>query len=513
MAIGRTRSLALQGLEGAIVEVEADIGQGLPAFALIGLPDTSLGEARHRVKSAVANLGHPIASKKLTVNLSPASLPKHGAVFDLAIALAALAADGVVPGEALAEAVHLGELGLDGRLRPVAGVLPAVLAAARAGIRTVMVPTGDADEASLVLGVRVIAVASLLDAAIHYGADLPARPVEPVLRAADATGAAPDDDPTDLADIVGNRDAVEAAQVAAAGGHHVLLLGPPGAGKTMLVARMPGILPDLGTPEALEVSSLRSLAGLPVSGRLSRRPPLEAPHHSASSASIVGGGSRQIRPGAAARASHGILFLDEAPEFAPSTLDALRQPLESGTISIHRANAIATFPARFQLILAANPCPCGQAGTRDAECVCTPFARRRYLGRMSGPLLDRVDIQVQVPRVTAAQLRMDDGRDRLTSDRARQTVAAARAAAAERLAGTPWRVNARVPGSFLRSPAGVPAAGATRSLDRALERGLLSMRGYDRVLRVAWTLSDMAGAVRPDADHVGRALYLRRAVA
>jgi len=509
MGVGRAHAVALLGLDGALVEIEADTASGLPAFVLVGLPDAALGEAKARVRSAVGNSGFGFPSGRVTVNLSPASLPKTGAAFDLGIALALLAAEGEVDAASVTGVVHLGELGLDGRLRPCRGVLPMVLAAERAGFDTVLVPAGNADEASLVPGIRVVAVASLRDAAIWHGAELDPVEVEPLLPAA----AAPvDEDAGDLAEVVGNRDAVEAAQVAAAGGHHMYLLGPPGAGKTMIASRLPGILPDLDERAAIEVSSIRSLAGLPVGRSLATRPPLEAPHHSASPAAIVGGGSGVIRPGAAARAAHGILFLDDAPEFAPSALDCLRQPLESGIITIARAAATASFPARFQLVLAANPCPCGNAGVRDAECTCTPFARRRYLGRLSGPLLDRVDIRLDVPRVTAAQLRAAAGSAATSSADARQRVAEARARAARRLAGTPWWLNAHVPGSWLRGD-GAPSPGATAGLDRALERGALTMRGYDRVLRVAWTLADLDGVDRPGLDQIGRALYLRKAAA
>ena len=508
MAIGRAHAISLLGLEGAVVEIEADISNNLPSFVLIGLPDAALGEARDRVRSAAGNSGVPLPSRKLTVNLSPAALPKHGSGFDLGIAMAALAADGQVSADSVARVVHLGELGLDGRLRPLAGILPAVLASVRAGFDTVVVPAGNADEAALVPGVRVVPVVSLRDAAIWHGAELAPIPLEPLMPTVPASAI---DDTGDLADVIGNPDAVEAMQVAAAGGHHVYLLGPPGAGKTMLAARLPGLLPDLTAEEALEVASIRSLAGIPVRGGLSTRPPLEAPHHTASAAAIVGGGSGVIRPGAAARAAHGVLFLDEAPEFAPAALDALRQPLESGVIAISRAAATARFPATFQLVLAANPCPCGNSGTRDGDCRCTPLAVRRYLGRLSGPLLDRVDIRMDVHRITAAQVRASAELPRLDTAGARTRILAARATAAERLRSTPWRLNAQVAGAWLRSPIGAPAKGATAGLDRALERGGITMRGYDRVLRLAWTLSDLDGTSRPDVEHVGRALYLRKA--
>jgi len=509
MGVGRAHSVALLGLDGAPVEIEADTASGLPAFVLVGLPDAALGEAKARVRSAIGNSGFDFPSGRVTVNLSPASLPKTGAAFDLGIAMALLAAEGRVDPPSVTGVVHLGEVGLDGRLRPGRGVLPMVLAAERAGFDTVLVPAGNADEAALVPGVRVVAVASLRDAAIWHGAELDPIEVEPLVPAAAAEARA---EVGDLAEVVGNRDAVEAVQVAAAGGHHMFLLGPPGAGKTMIASRLPGILPDLDERAAIEVSSIRSLAGLPVGRSLATRPPLEAPHHSASPAAIVGGGSGVIRPGAAARAAHGILFLDEAPEFAPSALDCLRQPLESGVITISRAAATARFPARFQLVLAANPCPCGNAGVRDAECTCTPFARRRYLGRLSGPLLDRVDIQLDVPRVTAAQLRVAADAPVTTTAAARERVMAARARAAHRLADHPWRLNAHAPGAWLRRE-GAPAPGSTAALDRALERGALTMRGYDRVLRIAWTLADLDGVDRPGLDQIGRALYLRKAAA
>lgn len=509
MALGRTHAVSLLGLRGAMVEIEADISSNLPNFVLIGLPDAALGEAKDRVRAAATNSGCGLPNRKITVNLSPAALPKHGSGFDLAIALAALAAAGTVNPASIDRVVHLGELGLDGRLRPIHGILPAVLALARAGFGTVMVPTGNADEAALVPGIRVIGVASLRDAAIWHGGEFEPEVVEPILFASPVDAA---DESSELADVIGNDDAVEAMLVAAAGGHHVFLLGPPGAGKTMLASRLPGLLPDLAPEAALEVSSVRSLSGLPVGRTLATRPPLESPHHTATAAALVGGGSGIIRPGAAARASHGVLFLDEAPEFTSTVLDALRQPLESGVISIHRANAVAHFPGSFQLVMAANPCPCGQWGARDSACTCPPHARRRYLARLSGPLLDRIDIQLRVNRITTAQLRLGDESTRLNTVDARARVAAARGVAAERLAETPWSLNSQVPGAWLRGPKARLGLAVTASIDRALERGGITMRGYDRVLRVGWTIADLEGADSPTADHIGRALYFRKAM-
>lgn len=511
MALGRTFAIALDGVRGHVVEVEADISAGLPAFVLIGLPDTALGESRKRVGAAAVNAGCPLTQKKLTVNLSPAALPKQGSGFDLAIAIAALCAAGAVPAETAARAVHLGELGLDGRLRPVRGVLPAVLAARDAGFECVLVPAGNADEARLVDGIRIVGVTGLRAAAIHHGAELEAVEEEPVMPVPMEVRSSME---PDMAEVSGNDEAVEALVAAAAGGHHLAMVGPPGAGKTMLARRLPSLLPDLDVADALEATCVRSLVGLGVGSELVRRPPFEAPHHTASAVALVGGGSGRITPGAIVRATHGVLFLDEAAEFPPSVLDALRQPLESGSITIHRASGSASFPARFQLVLASNPCPCGHYGSSDAECTCSPMARRRYLARMSGPLLDRVDIRLTVRRLGLAALRSaaeprSIGR---TSRELRGRVETARARAAERLAGTGWVRNADVAGSWLRAGERRLGAAAIAPLDRALERGAITMRGYDRTLRLAWTLADLDEATSPDVDHVGRALYLRRGI-
>lgn len=503
MSVARTWAVALVGAEGECVEIEADLSNQTPEFRIIGLPDKALGEAVQRVHNACANSGASLPRRRLTVNLSPASLPKHGSGFDVAIALAALATEGSMDSASLEAAVHIGELGLDGRLRPVPGVLPAVLAARRAGHRRVVVPHANGAEAALVDGIEVLAAVNLAQVIAWHGGDVEVREEEPVALPDDED--APETD-LDLADVIGQRDAVEALVVAAAGGHHLVMCGPPGAGKTMLARRLPGILPELDDRAALASASMRSLSGARVV-ELSRRPPFEAPHHSASVAALVGGGSRVVRPGAIARASEGVLFLDEAGEFTSTALDALRQPLESGSITIHRAGAQAEYPARFQLVLATNPCPCGNHGIRGGECTCPPAAIRRYLGRLSGPLLDRMDIELTLTRVSVAQ--RDTG-PAMSTATARERVNEARARARKRLGGTPWRVNADVPGVWLREGPTAPSPVVRRPLDAALHRGALTLRGYDRVLRVAWSLADIEGRAQLTTEHIGRALFLKK---
>lgn len=508
MSVGRTWGISLLGIDGVPVEVEADVSRSLPRLVIIGLADRSLSEAEGRVRLAAANSDCRLPNGRITVNLSPASLPKGGAGFDLAIAVACLAADSRVRLDSVAAVVHLGELALDGRLRPTRGILPSVRAAVRAGHSTIMVPSGNAAEARLVPAAEVVPVASLRDAAIWHGAQL-----EPVavnaLIAEDTTLAERVRAAPDLGDVWGQEDAVRALVVAAAGGHHLWMSGPPGSGKTMLAERLPGILPDLSVDEALDVASVRSLSGDVPLEHVDRRPPWESPHHSASLSALIGGGTGLIRPGAAARAAHGVLFLDEASEFPGHTLDALRQPLESGEIVIHRVVGSARFPGAFQLVLASNPCPCGYFGDRTHDCRCTPAEVRRYRSRLSGPLIDRVDIRLGVRPVSAAVLHDAQTRDNLTTAHARAAVDAARERSTSRLADTPWATNAQVPGSWLRDPDHALSRELVRPLDAALATGQLSMRGYDRVLRIAWTLGDLDGVTAPQPEHLGEALYLR----
>ena len=498
MALGRAFSVAVRGLAGETVEIEADISSGLPGVHLVGLPDAALQESRDRVRSAIVNSDGTWPMARLTLALSPATLPKMGSVYDVALAAAVTSAESKTSWHRLEKSVLLGELALDGRVRPVRGVLPALLAAQRDGWKTAVVPIDNLAEASLVEGIEVFGLSSLRQfmAWLEGAAQLPGRM---------AVAESVPEVAADLADVVGQGQARFAVEVAAAGAHHLMLTGPPGVGKTMLAQRLPGLLPPLTESESLEVTAIHSVAGvLSDATPLITWPPFVAPHHTSSVASLVGGGAGLARPGAISRAHRGVLFLDECAEIGVSVLEALRTPLEDGEIRLARRDGVAHYPARFQLVLAANPCPCAPANPRD--CICAPPVKRRYLGKLSGPLMDRVDLRVELQPVRTTAFTSDDNEPTAT---VRARVAAAREAAAERWKSHGIRTNAEVSGPLLRRRYRL-AKEAMAPLRTALDRGQISIRGVDRSLRVAWTLCDLAGRDMPNLDDVALALSFRQ---
>lgn len=499
MSTARSHCVALVGIEGHLVEVEAAVGSGLPRTVLIGLPDASLYESRDRCRAAISQASVQWPQHLLTINLSPASLPKAGSHYDLAILAAILAANGAIAPDALGDTVFLGEIGLDGRVHKVRGLLPAVLGAVRAGHPRVVVPTEQMAEATLAPGAEITGVSTLAELiALLRGepvpqiSPLPALPAEPR-------------DLPDLADVLGQPEACWAAEVAASGGHHMFLHGPRGVGKSLLASRLPSILPELTIPESLEVAAVRSLAGLDEAS-LSSRPPWSEPHHTASLASLVGGGPRIPRPGAVSLAHRGVLFLDEAREFAPRSLEALRTPLETGEIGLYRSVVHATFPARFQLVLAANPCPCGDYD-RSGGCQCPAYQVRRYRDRISGPILDRIDIHQHLRPMSGSVWRNPEHLAGQPSAVVAERVVAARERQRARLAGTGWRTNAEVPGAYLRSE--LPPVEGIDLIEREVTKGRLSSRGADKCVRLAWTVADLAGHNRPTRTDLDRAMTLR----
>ncbi|WP_299152179.1 YifB family Mg chelatase-like AAA ATPase [uncultured Tateyamaria sp.] len=495
--VARAYTVAFQGVEAREVEVQCALTPGMPAFSIVGLPDKAVSEARDRVRTALTAMSIALPSKRITINLSPADLPKEGSHFDLPIALAMLAALGILPEDTVEGTVALGELSLDGTLVPVVGALPAAMAAAEQD-RGLLCPAGSGSEAAWVDATKVIAAKSLGDVIRHYTGQVPLEPAT-AGHVARGTGA------PDLADVKGQERAKRALEVAAAGRHHLLMVGTPGSGKSMLAARLPGILPPLSAMEALETSMIHSLAGLLDAGGISMDRPFREPHHTASMAAIIGGG-RGAKPGEASLAHNGVLFMDEFPEFPRTVLETLRQPIETGEVMIARANNHIKYPCRFMLVAAANPCKCGYLSDAARACARAPACGDDYMGRISGPLMDRFDLRVDVPPVCYSDLDLPASGDSSASVAAR--VAAARAVQATRFGNTTARCNADLSGAALDEHASPDEDGRTL-LTRVADRFGLSARGYHRVLRVARTIADLDGATHVRKPHIAEAVSYR----
>jgi magnesium chelatase family protein len=499
--LAKVRSAALHGIEVATVSVEVDITSGLPAFTTVGLPDSAVRESRDRVRAALNNAGFEFPLERITVNLAPADLRKEGPAFDLPMALGILQATGLVKSGRLERGLVLGELSLDGRVRPVRGVLPVALHCRRHGFAPLLVPAANAAEACVVDRVEVVPVTTIADALefLNGERDVTADRTDPARWLGVQAG-----DGLDLADVRGHAHAKRALEIAAAGGHNVMMIGPPGAGKTMLARRLAGILPPLSIEEAIEVSVVWSVCGLLArdSGLVTERP-FRAPHHTASEAGLIGGGGIP-RPGEVSLAHHGVLFLDELPEFTQRVLESLRQPLEDGRVVVSRTAGTAVFPARFQFVGAANPC---RRGCPSIEvCGCSPGERAHYLARLSRPLLDRIDLHLEIAALPYAQLAAPNGGESSAVVRAR--VVAARALQSERFTGTDVRVNARMSGRQARRWCALPEEGA-RLLGLAVARLGLSARAHDRIVKVARTIADLAGSTDIAVEHVAEAIQYR----
>ena len=499
--VARAYTVAFEGVEARQVEVQCAVTPGMPAFSLVGLPDKAVSEARDRVRTALSSMAIALPSKRITINLSPADLPKEGSHFDLPIALALLAALEIIPADAVEGTCSLGELSLDGSLVPVIGALPAAMAAAEED-RTLLCPKASGAEAAWVGAAQVIGAASLADVVRHYTGQSPLSPAEPGEVSVDTSG-------RDLLDVKGQERAKRALEIAAAGRHHLMMVGTPGSGKSMLAARLPGILPALTAPEALETSMIHSLAGLLDEGGINRTRPFREPHHTASMAAIVGGG-RRASPGEISLAHNGVLFMDEFPEFPRTVLETLRQPIETGEVIVARANAHVKYPCRFMLVAAANPCKCGYLSDPARACARVPQCGADYMGRISGPLMDRFDLRIEVPPVAFTDLDLPPSGDGSTEVAAR--VATARTVQNTRFTDKPnMHLNADAEGEALEEVARPDSEGRDL-INRMAERFGLTARGYHRVLRVARTIADLDGADSVRRPHIAEAVSYRLSV-
>lgn len=498
----RVSTCGLTGLEGHLIEVETDISNGIPAFDVVGLAETSVKEARERVRAAIKNSGFRFPDQRITLNLAPADIRKDGTDFDLPIAIGILVASQVIPEESVRGYFISGELALDGSVRSVPGMLCKAITAKELAYGKMMIPAQNLPEVSVVEGIEYYPVHSLTEAVAHFTGEaciIPAQRIE----LSDKTGTPSG---LDYSDVRGQHHAKRALEVAASGGHNVIMIGSPGSGKTMLARRLPTILPDLSFEESLEVTKIYSVAGLlpPHNSLISERP-FRAPHHTMSSASLVGGG-RIPKPGEVSLSHHGVLFLDELPEFGRSTLDILRQPMEDGFVCIARINSTITYPSRFMLVAAANPCKCGYYGDPVKPCTCLPREAERYLGRLSGPLMDRIDIQVHVPTIRYSDLESRSREE--TSVEIKERVNRARSIQKERYSGTNVYCNARLTGAMVREFCKVDDEGK-RILRAAFDRLKLSARAHDRILKVARTIADMEESPVIQAAHIAEAIQYR----